>query len=327
MDPTPQRSGEPDAADLPRADRLLALLGQPPLAAPGETVAPPPAIATATPATASAARHATAGAAEPTVVAKGIEPAVENVRPDPKAMDPIVERETANQSQLNVAEFAKRQKIADAQANFAQEVPATISAPGSQAATAEPPPAEPPPANLPPEAAESAENAPAAVGVMPVAVTPVVIPSSRRPPARPRRRSGGPTGVVRALFEPVWVDGRLLLVRRVVRDGAEGLQGLLLDPGATRKWLLDEVTDLLPAARPRAGGAGGSGGPGAAAGTPPLAAGPRADSGGRDGGPLPGSPRAGPRHRRDPPRRRRRHRRAGRRPAPGAPAHRVRRRR
>ena len=162
MDPTPQRSGEPDAADLPRADRLLALLGHPPLAAPGETVAPPPANATATPATASAARRAAADATEPTVVAKGIQPAVENVRPDPKAMDPIVERETANQSQLNVAEFAKRRK-SPTHRRTSRRKPASSSPPGSQAVPAEPPPPSPPPGNPPPEVAESADNPPPAV--------------------------------------------------------------------------------------------------------------------------------------------------------------------
>ena len=74
----PSAAASPTPRTLPRADRLLALLGQPPLAAPGETVAPPPAIATATPATASAPRRAAADAAEPTVVAKAIQPAVEN---------------------------------------------------------------------------------------------------------------------------------------------------------------------------------------------------------------------------------------------------------
>lgn len=59
-------------------------------------------------------------------------------------------------------------------------------------------------------------------------------------------RPGGPTGVVRAL-EPLWVDGRLLLVRRVVRDGAESLQGIAFEEPALRQWLLGEVRDLLPA--------------------------------------------------------------------------------
>ena len=239
---TPQRGGEPEAAGLPRPDRLLALLGQPPLAAPIEAATLPPAIASASAATASAARRGAAGATEPTVVAKATPPAAENEPTPPKAMDPIVERETANQSQLNVAEYIKRQKIADSQANFAQEAPPTGSVPGSQKVPAAPPPAEPPRVSPPPEVAEPAENPPPAVATVPVAA-----PSSPSRSAPARRRPPGPTGVVHAL-EPVWIDGRLLLVRRVVRDGAEGLQGLVLDAGATRKWLLDEVSDLLPAA-------------------------------------------------------------------------------
>jgi signal transduction histidine kinase len=46
----------------------------------------------------------------------------------------------------------------------------------------------------------------------------------------------------------VWDGDDLLLVRRVVRDGGEALQGMVLDREALRGWLLAEVADLLPAA-------------------------------------------------------------------------------
>ncbi|MEM9557898.1 MAG: HAMP domain-containing sensor histidine kinase [Acidobacteriota bacterium] len=49
-------------------------------------------------------------------------------------------------------------------------------------------------------------------------------------------------------LRPLWIDGRLLLVRRIVRGGDEAVQGLVLDAQATRGWLLDQVRDLLPGA-------------------------------------------------------------------------------
>lgn len=56
------------------------------------------------------------------------------------------------------------------------------------------------------------------------------------------RSSAAPTGVVRTL-EPLWSDDRLFLVRRIARGGKESLQGVELDDGALRAWLLDQVQD------------------------------------------------------------------------------------
>ena len=55
-----------------------------------------------------------------------------------------------------------------------------------------------------------------------------------------------PTAAVReGVFEPRWVDGELLLARRVAVNGTEYVQGVWLDWGSLRKWLLDSVADLL----------------------------------------------------------------------------------
>jgi len=51
---------------------------------------------------------------------------------------------------------------------------------------------------------------------------------------------------------PAWINGELLLLRRVRIDGRDTLQGVWLDWSALRPWLLDQVTDLLPAADLRA---------------------------------------------------------------------------
>jgi len=52
-----------------------------------------------------------------------------------------------------------------------------------------------------------------------------------------------------AMMRPVWIEGELLLVRRVGMAGGEQyLQGAWLNWSAMRVWLLDEVRDLLPEA-------------------------------------------------------------------------------
>ncbi|HYD42357.1 MAG TPA: HAMP domain-containing sensor histidine kinase [Anaeromyxobacter sp.] len=47
---------------------------------------------------------------------------------------------------------------------------------------------------------------------------------------------------------PLWLGGELVLVRRVQLDGAEYLQGCLLDWRSLRAWLQGEVADLFPEA-------------------------------------------------------------------------------
>lgn len=227
------------ADDLPDRDRLLALLGQPPLARP-PPAAPRPARSAPTPP--PPAPPVEPSLAAPKAVAPEVTIASKAGLPEPAARDSIVEREAANQSQLNVAEFEQRQKVAGLQSNFVQATPQPAAAPE------ESPPVQPP-------AREAPARVPAATAPTAAAVATTEVPAAPSPPtgsprlSRPGPRPGpprGPTGVVRAL-EPVWLDGRLLLVRRVVRDGDEALQGLALEPGATREWLLGEVRDLLPA--------------------------------------------------------------------------------
>jgi len=50
-------------------------------------------------------------------------------------------------------------------------------------------------------------------------------------------------------MQPLWLDGTLLLARRVSVNGADYAQGCWLDWPAVRKWLLNDVRDLLPQAR------------------------------------------------------------------------------
>ena len=47
---------------------------------------------------------------------------------------------------------------------------------------------------------------------------------------------------------PLWIDGQLLLVRRIAVDGRDYFQGCLLDWPAIKSELLETVNDLLPQA-------------------------------------------------------------------------------
>ncbi len=55
-----------------------------------------------------------------------------------------------------------------------------------------------------------------------------------------------PTGV--GLMTPLWIDGKLLLARRVEISGQQVVQGCLLDWPELQSWLLASVADLLPKA-------------------------------------------------------------------------------
>ncbi len=57
--------------------------------------------------------------------------------------------------------------------------------------------------------------------------------------------------VTESLSKPLWINGQLLLARRIVRDGREGIQGSWLDWPVLKESLLSEVTDLLPGAELR----------------------------------------------------------------------------
>jgi len=58
-----------------------------------------------------------------------------------------------------------------------------------------------------------------------------------------------PTDVQGVLMTPLWLDGELLLARRITAGGKEYVQGCLLDWPAIKNSLLETVEDLLPAAR------------------------------------------------------------------------------
>ena len=54
--------------------------------------------------------------------------------------------------------------------------------------------------------------------------------------------------VTEGLVKPVWMGNSLVLARRVVVDGKSYVQGCWLDWDEIRKWQLDNIKDLLPAA-------------------------------------------------------------------------------
>lgn len=58
-----------------------------------------------------------------------------------------------------------------------------------------------------------------------------------------------PTDLGGVLMTPLWIDGELILARRVRAGGEEYVQGCLLDWPAIRTWLLQTVADLLPEAK------------------------------------------------------------------------------
>ncbi len=65
------------------------------------------------------------------------------------------------------------------------------------------------------------------------------------PPAQGTMPSTDLSGV---LMTPLWIDGRLILARRISAGGQEYVQGCLLDWPAIKTSLLEAVADLLPAA-------------------------------------------------------------------------------
>jgi signal transduction histidine kinase len=58
----------------------------------------------------------------------------------------------------------------------------------------------------------------------------------------------GATDVRGVVMTPRWIDGQLVLARRVAVGGVEYVQGCLLDWQEIRAWLLETVEDLLPRA-------------------------------------------------------------------------------
>ena len=62
----------------------------------------------------------------------------------------------------------------------------------------------------------------------------------------PGRRSLPSTDTAGTLMSPLWLDGELLLARRVAVDGRQYVQGCLLDWPGLKTRLLKEVHDLLP---------------------------------------------------------------------------------
>jgi signal transduction histidine kinase len=54
------------------------------------------------------------------------------------------------------------------------------------------------------------------------------------------------TDISGVLMTPLWIDGRLLLARRVTAEGKEYVQGCLLDWPVVKRSLLETIADLLP---------------------------------------------------------------------------------
>jgi len=227
-------AGKPATAEGLDLERLLASLGQPALVVPPAPAVPAVAVARPSTAPVEPPPPAPAGPSVPPPAGETAETAGPPVEPETsRTKTPILLEEEMSQRLANTVEFVQRQKVAGQQSSFVQApvadpVPAVGDAPAAGGAEAE---------------TESEAVEEPAAGPEPIGQEERAPPAPRvSRPTRPR----GPTGVVRAL-EPVWVDGRLLLVRRVVRDGAESLQGIAFEEAALREWLLGEVRDLLPA--------------------------------------------------------------------------------
>ncbi len=66
------------------------------------------------------------------------------------------------------------------------------------------------------------------------------------------------TDISGVIMTPLWIDGRLILARRITADGKQYVQGCLLDWPAVKRSLLETISDLLPGADllPSSGAAG-----------------------------------------------------------------------
>lgn len=169
--------------------------------------------------------------------------------PQPVAPEPIedlsnipgvtltLDTELQSQMNQNFVEFTQRQNIASQQLTF-QEMEARDSA----RALAEPEEDPPAPIDTIPIETASAESLsiePLSIEAVPTETTLIeTVPTKDLLPPTDDR--------VLQTLQPVWLDGRLLLVRRVERQGSEALQGLALDSASSRAWLLDQVQDLVP---------------------------------------------------------------------------------
>jgi len=66
--------------------------------------------------------------------------------------------------------------------------------------------------------------------------------------AGPLAELWAPTDLTGVPMKPLWLDGELVLARRVAVGGREYVQGCLLDWPAIRRWLVGSIEDLLPGA-------------------------------------------------------------------------------
>lgn len=62
----------------------------------------------------------------------------------------------------------------------------------------------------------------------------------------PDHGSGRSTDVGGVVMTPLWIDGQLLLARRITVGGQEYVQGCLLDWPGIRVWLVEQIADLVP---------------------------------------------------------------------------------
>jgi signal transduction histidine kinase len=77
-------------------------------------------------------------------------------------------------------------------------------------------------------------------------------PASSVPADLPQKKSDSApspnTDMGGVLMTPLWIDGNLILARRVLVAGQEYVQGCMLDWPGIRSWLKTEIADLLPGA-------------------------------------------------------------------------------
>jgi signal transduction histidine kinase len=71
--------------------------------------------------------------------------------------------------------------------------------------------------------------------------------TKEKSPAEKSQPSPPPnTDIDGVLMTPLWIDGQLVLARRVLVSGQEYVQGCLLDWPVIQSWLKGEIADLLP---------------------------------------------------------------------------------
>jgi signal transduction histidine kinase len=76
----------------------------------------------------------------------------------------------------------------------------------------------------------------------------MVVQARQPPPFAPPSIEIPATDISGVLMTPLWIDGRLILARRITAEGKEYVQGCVLDWPLVKKSLLETIVDLLPGA-------------------------------------------------------------------------------